>query len=433
MIGVIADDFTGATDVAVAFRRAGLRCLIAFGTPAADRAAAPHDVLIVALKSRTTPRAQAVNDSLGALTWLTAQGAGQIYFKFCSTFDSTPDGNIGPVLDALAGQLDAPTVLLTPSSPEHGRTQYLGTLFVGEQPLSETPMRHHPLTPMTDSRLVRVLQRQTTRPVALVPHPAVRRGADEIRRRAARRGRGYLLVDAIDTDDLNEIGRAVADHPLVAGAAGLAGGIAAAVADSLAGATGSRPAVDDTDPVGDAPAAVLTGSCSARTLEQIAAHRSAGRPTYRLDALADHDPAALARTALAWYDTQPSAPAPLFHSSLPPEELRAVQDALGVQESAALLEDALGRIAVGLVERGVRRIVAAGGETSGAIVTALGITGGEIGPEAATGVPWIYGPGSHPRTHEPFALLLKSGNFGEPDLFLRATPAPTGDPTGDPE
>ncbi|MFB4278845.1 3-oxo-tetronate kinase [Nonomuraea sp. MTCD27] len=409
MIGAIADDVTGATDVAVALRRRGLRTMLYFGLPPQGTELPEHDAVVIALKTRTIPRADAVARSLEALHWLRANGAArQVYFKYCSTFDSTPDGNIGPVLDALADAMDAPVVAMTPSSPEHGRTQYNGYLFVGDVLLGESHMRHHPLTPMTDSYLPRVLEGQSAYRAGVVTLAQVRGQAIGPRLAELRaQGVRYALVDALDDTDLAEAGRALAEAPLVAGAAGLAGGLAAARART---GHGDAPAPE---PAGSA--AVLAGSCSARTLQQVDAMVQAGRPAHRLDALADQDEESLARKALAWYDAlDGTAGAPLIYSSLEPGALRRVQEALGTERSAAILESATGRIARGLVERGVTRVISAGGETSGAVVSALGVPGGVIGAEAARGVPWILTPSG-------LALLLKSGNFGEPDLLLEAS------------
>ncbi|MBF8189400.1 four-carbon acid sugar kinase family protein [Nonomuraea sp. K274] len=438
MIGAIADDVTGATDVAVALRRRGIRTVLFFGTPPEGTEPPEHDAIVIALKTRTIPKADAVAQSLAALAWLRTHGARQVYFKYCSTFDSTAEGNIGPVLDALADAMDVPVVAMTPSSPEHGRTQYNGYLFVGEVLLSESHMRHHPLTPMTDSFLPRVLDGQSAYRAGVVTLPLVREGAIERRlAELASQGIRYALVDAIDDADLLTAGRALATAPLVAGAAGLAGGLAAThpqdpagpasgptathpqAADGLAGGSAAAQPGAGQDGVGGCapagPAAVLAGSCSARTLEQVAAMIAAGRPAYRLDALADPDPGSLARSALAWYDALPDdSGAPLVYSSAEPVSLRRVQEALGSERSAAILESALGRVAQGLVERGVTRVISAGGETSGAVVSALGVPGGMIGPEAARGVPWIL-------TTSGLSLLLKSGNFGEPGLLLEAS------------
>ncbi|MCX4679151.1 four-carbon acid sugar kinase family protein [Streptomyces sp. NBC_01433] len=436
-LGVIADDFTGATDVAAALRRAGLRTLLFFGVP--DRTGAgtdgsgsarlpEHEALVVALKSRMVLAADAVASSLGALEWLREQGAGQIYFKFCSTFDSTPRGNIGPVLDGLAEATGADTVPLTPSSPEHLRTQYQGHLFVDDVLLGESHMRDHPVTPMTDSYLPRLLRAQTREQVALIGLRTVREGGEAVRvalAGAGARGARYVLADGIDESDLRTLGRAALGFPLVAGAAGLAAGLAHAYAEERAGHTpgagwdeaGDEQTAADTRKALGGPAAVLSGSCSRRTLEQLAALTDAGRPGYYLDAVAAPDPMALADAALAWYDTLPAGGgAPVLYSSAAPEKLREVQRVLGVERSAAVLEKATGLVAAGLAERGVGRLVAAGGETSGAVVAALGVTGAHVGAEAARGVPWI-----HPLGGGSPALLLKSGNFGGPGLLLEAS------------
>ena len=414
MIGAVADDFTGGTDVAVFFRRSGLRTIIVFGPPEADAELPEHDALVVALKTRTIDPDKAVAESLAAAAWLRNSGADQIFFKYCSTFDSTPAGNIGPVADALADDLGAGIAVVVPASPAHGRTQYLGHLFVHQQLLSDSPMRHHPLTPMTNPRVAEVMASQTDRPVALIALPIVRAGAAAIRAELDRLqadGARYAVVDAVDDTDLTQIGHACLGDRLVTGAAGLAGGLGAAL---TAGATLTA---DEADPVGDVPTAVLAGSCSARTLEQIA-HLQRSQPSFRLDAVVTPDDEALAEDALRFYDQQPRGSAPLIYSSLPPAELQAVQQALGGGRAAAILEGAMGLIARGLIARGVRRLIVAGGETSGSVVSALGVDGGLIGEEAAPGVPWIF-----TTDHNPMALLLKSGNFGEPSLLTDATHA----------
>ena len=413
MIGAIADDFTGATDIAVAFRRAGLRVVIHFNGPH-DTLLPDHDVTIIALKTRTIDPAEAVRQSVDAVDWLRSRGARQIFFKYCSTFDSRPEGNIGPVTDALVELIGAERAVFVPSSPEHLRTQYMGHLFVDRLLLSDSPMRHHPLTPMTDSFIPSVLASQTARAVTLVDHRDVRGGRNRISAlldRAVRDDTPYVVLDAITDVDLVEIGEAVVFDPLVTGAAGLAGGLGAAIARRLGRST--RRDGDD-DPLGVVPAVALAGSCSARTLEQIA-HMRDLHPSLLLDAVATPDSEALAAQALAWYDQQDANSAPLIYSSLPPEELRRAQAALGTERASEILETAMGVIARGLVERGVKRLVIAGGETSGAVVTALEVDGGVIGEEAAPGVPWIFTGGD-----DPVALLQKSGNFGDPELLSRA-------------
>lgn len=421
MIGVIADDFTGGTDVAVAFRRAGLRVLIHFGSGRAVQDSCGVDVVVIALKTRTVPVDQAVDESVRAGRELLAAGARQLFFKFCSTFDSTPSGNIGPVCDALAELVGSSLAVVVPSSPEHGRTQYNGHLFVNNQLLSDSPMRHHPLTPMTDSRVPELLRAQTARSVSLVTLQDVHAGPEPLAENLARlraSGTAYAVVDAVEDDDLAVIGRTILDHPLVSGAAGLAAGLATAVAGRAASANVSAPTMDG--PQYEDRAIALAGSCSARTLQQIAAMKAVGHPSYQLDAVAVPDSQLLAEAALSWYDSQQAGLPPLIYSSLPPEKLRQSQSLLGVAESAQILETAMGLIAQGLVRRGVRRVVVAGGETSGSVVTALEVRGGLIGPEAAPGVPWIYATGDY-----SIALLLKSGNFGDVDFLIRAVSATT--------
>ncbi|MFK0005364.1 3-oxo-tetronate kinase [Paenarthrobacter sp. NPDC090522] len=417
MIGVIADDVTGGTDVAVAFRRAGLATIILFGHPD-DGAVLPyHDAVVIALKTRTLPVDDAVAQSLRAAAWLKAHGATQLYFKYCSTFDSKPEGNIGQVADALADLQKSRLTVVVPASPEHRRTQYMGNLFVAEQPLAESPMSHHPLTPMTDSNVVRLLSAQTERPVELVTHKTVRAGADAIRKhldQLTSRGVRYAVTDAITATDLQAIGDACRDDVLVTGAAGLAGGLGRALTGTRA-----RRQSQGEDPVGAGRAAALAGSCSARTREQVAYMREHG-PAFFLDALTTPSAEQLAAAALDWYDGLPADARPLIYSSLEPDALRRTQQTLGTERSATILETATGLIAKGLVERGVRRIVTAGGETSGAVVQALGVQGGTIGAELAPGVPWIYTTGE-----TPIALLLKSGNFGTPELLVQAVRAAT--------
>ena len=414
MIGAIADDFTGATDIAVAFRRAGLKVAVYFNVP--PTAPTPGlDVAIVALKTRTVEPEAAVRLSLQALAWLQAHGADRFFYKYCSTFDSRPSGNIGPVVDALAHATGAQRVVFVPASPEHLRTQYMGHLFVDQLLLSDSHMRHHPLTPMTDSFVPALLRAQTRTGVGLVDRRDVRAGASQLTERLveeAGEGRPYVVVDAMTEADLATIGEAVRDDVLVTGAAGLAGGLGLAQARALARHVGTA-AVEEEAP--SHRAAALAGSCSARTLEQIS-YMQRHQPAYLLDAVAVPDAAALATAALDWFDEQEPSSAPLLYSSLPPEQLRRAQEELGTARAADILETATGEIARGLVERGVDRLVIAGGETSGAVVTALEVDGGVVGEEEAPGVPWISTGGER-----PLHLLLKSGNFGDPELLVRAT------------
>lgn len=411
-IGCTADDFTGGTDVAAAFRRAGLRTALVFGTPD-DTTVLPADcdAAVIALKSRSTPAKEAVTDTLAAQRWLRAKGAAQVYFKYCSTFDSTPHGNIGPVTDALMDVAGATVTLHCPASPPNGRTVYQGHLFVHDQLLSDSPLRHHPLNPMTDSSLPRLLSAQTPHGVAVLGLPTVRRGVEAVREalltheRAAVR---HVIADALTDDDLAVLGTAALELPVVAGAAGLAEGLGHAYPAAGPATAGPRP--------DQGRAAVLAGSCSARTLEQIAQFYAAGLPCLQLDVLAAATGRDITAEALAWYDEQdPDLPV-LIYASASPDELAAVQAQLGVAEAAAQVEELLGTLASHLVERGVRRLLVAGGETSGAVTTALGVRAVLVGEEADPGVPWTYAT----TEDGDLALMLKSGNFGAPDLFTRA-------------
>jgi uncharacterized protein YgbK (DUF1537 family) len=415
LLGCIADDFTGATDLANMLTRGGMRTLQTIGIPARIAGLPDADALVVALKSRTIPAADAVAQSVGALDWLRARGCRQFLFKYCSTFDSTDAGNIGPVADALLVRLGADFTIACPAFPENRRTIYNGYLFVGPELLSESPMKDHPLTPMTDPSLVRVLARQTTGKVGLVPYAVVRNGAGAIREAFARLradGVRHAIVDAIDDAHLAAIGEACAGLALVTGGSGIALGLPdnfrrAGLLTRSGGAAAMPPV--------RGYAAVIAGSCSKATQAQVAAMK--GRcPGMRIDPreLATGAPAVVDR-AVRWAAAQVSRGPVLVYSTAAPGEVQAAQDAVGRDRAASLVEDALAAIARGLVAHGVRRLVVAGGETSGAVVNALGVRALAIGPQIDPGVPWTFAvPG------DPIALALKSGNFGAEDFFLRA-------------
>jgi uncharacterized protein YgbK (DUF1537 family) len=423
LLGCIADDFTGATDLAATLVGNGMRTVQLIGVPDAQDGVPEADAIVVALKSRTTPAAQAVADSRAALAWLQRAGCRQFFFKYCSTFDSTPEGNIGPVADALIADLGCGFALACPAFPTNRRTVYQGYLFANGVLLNESGMEHHPLTPMTDANLVRVLSRQTDGTVGLVPFATVEQGAAAIRDAMTalkEQGRRYAIVDAVTDAHLRAIGAAAAAHPLITGGSGVALGLpenfrAAGLLPALADAA-RLPAV-----AGDA--AILAGSCSRATLGQIAAAR--GRlPTLELDPLATPDAAALAGQARAWLDGRLGTVPVLIAASAPPDRVAELQRRLGRDAAGALVEQALAAIADELATRGVRRLVVAGGETAGAVVTRLGVRSLRIGPEIDPGVPWTHAEGRRP----PMRLALKSGNFGAPDFFLKAFAMPEGAP-----
>ncbi len=415
ILGCIADDFTGATDLATMLVQNGMRTVQVVFVPGPNDPAPEADALIVALKSRTARVAEAVADSRAALAWLRRAGCTQFFFKYCSTFDSTDDGNIGPVADALLEDLGAGFALACPAFPANGRSVYQGHLFVGAQLLNESGMQDHPLTPMTDPNLVRVLSRQTDGTVGLVAYPTVVQGAQAVRKAMIglkEQGRRYAIIDAVTNDDLVAIGEAAANHPLITGGSGIAMGLP----ENFRRA-GLLPIRTDagTLPEVDGHAAVLAGSCSRATLFQIAKARDQ-MPTLELDPLSTPDSGALAAEALAWI-TGKLGPTPiLIAASAPPDKVAALQARLGRAEAGAMIEAAMAEIAEALVARGVRRLIVAGGETAGAVVQRLGISHLRIGAAIDPGVPWTYAEGSGPALR----LALKSGNFGAPDFFTRA-------------
>jgi uncharacterized protein YgbK (DUF1537 family) len=417
-LGCIADDFTGATDLANNLVRAGMRVVQTIGVPAG----APQldvDGIVVALKSRTIPAAEAIEQSLVALAWLRKHGAQQIYFKYCSTFDSTAAGNIGPVAEALMHAMrDVPGAqftIATPAFPDNARTVFKGHLFVGDRLLSESGMQSHPLTPMTDPDLVRVLQAQCKGKVGLVDYRVVAQGPAAIRARfeALRAsGVGIAIVDAISNDDLLRLGPALADMPLVTAGSGVAIGLPANFGLSPSAAASELP------PAGGCKA-IISGSCSQATNRQVRAFIDAGGEAYAIDPLATRDGAAVVADALAWYAQTAGGRPVLFYSTAEPAAVGRVQAQLGVEAAGAMIERTLAGIGRGVVERGVRQLIVAGGETSGACVQNLGITQLQIGPQIDPGVPWCYAQ-TDDRLTASLHLALKSGNFGTDDFFDKA-------------
>jgi uncharacterized protein YgbK (DUF1537 family) len=416
LLGAIADDFTGATDLCSMLVRGGMRTVQLIGTPAPDDPVPEADAVVVAIKSRTAPVKWAVDQSLTALDWLRKAGARQFFFKYCSTFDSTDQGNIGPVADALIQTLGCGFSLHCPAFPTNGRTVYLGHLFVGGALLNESGMERHPLTPMTDANLVRVLSRQTDGTVGLVAFPTVEKGANAIRdalTQLKEQGHRHAIVDAVTDAHLVAIGEAAAHHALLSGGSGVAMGLPGNFRRA-----GLLPEADQAAalPMVSGSTAVLSGSCSRATLAQLGFSRS-HVPVYELDPLALPDAARLAENALAWAEGKIGDRPVVIAASAPPDRVAAIQSFLGGSDQAgALLEQAMALIAEGLVSRGVRRMVVAGGETSGAVVTRLGVRRLRIGVEIDPGVPWTHASGDG----ADLLLALKSGNFGATDFFLKA-------------
>lgn len=413
LLGCIADDFTGATDLASTLVRGGMRTVQLIGTP--DGPPPDADALVVALKIRTAPASDAVREALGALAWLREAGCRQFFWKYCSTFDSTDEGNIGPVADALVDALDCGFALACPAFPANNRSVYQGHLFVGDKLLNESGMENHPLTPMRDANLVRVLSRQTAGTVGLVPFATVDGGSAAIRRAMTglrEGGRRYAIVDAVSEAHLMAIGDAASSHALVTGGSGVAMGLPenfrrAGVLEAR-GEAGRLPSVPGA-------AAVLAGSCSRATLLQLGTAKDR-LPVLELDPIATPDAETLAAEALSWAAGKIGQDPIVIAASAPPDRVALLQERLGRERAGALVEEALARVAGELVKRGVRRLVVAGGETSGAVVSRLGVRSLRIGEEIAPGVPWTFAEGSA----EPMLLALKSGNFGGPSFFLDA-------------
>ena len=414
LLGCIADDFTGATDLANNLVRSGMRVVQTIGVPDAmldDEV----DAVVVALKSRTIAPEAAIAQSLAALRWLQAAGVQQFYFKICSTFDSTDRGNIGPVAEALMRALDCGFAIACPAFPQNQRTVFNGYLFVGDVLLSESSMRDHPLTPMTDANLVRVLQRQSTSKVGLIDHRVVRGGEGRIRERIAElRAQGVALavVDATSDDDLMVMGRAFAALPLLVAGSGVAIGLA-----QNHGIAPDDRAAELPPPRG--AAAVISGSCSSASNAQVRHFLAQGGAGYSIDPLKVASGDDVVGSAMAWARTRLGREPILIHATAEPAAVRAVQARLGVAESGDLVERTLAAIARGLVEHGVRRLVVAGGETSGACVQSLGIDRLRIGAQIDPGVPWCHAA-SPAAPGEGLHIALKSGNFGTVDFFTKA-------------
>lgn len=413
-LGCIADDFTGATDLAGMLVKAGMRTAQMIGVPQ-EPLPSDIDAVVIALKSRTTPAEDAVAESLAALKWLQQAGCSQFYFKYCSTFDSTERGNIGPVTDALMTALDTPFTIACPAFPENKRTIFKGHLFVGDVLLSDSGMRDHPLTPMTDANLVRVLQRQTRRKVGLLGHETVAAGASSIRAQMdalRREGIEIAIVDAISNDDLMQIGAACADLPLVTAGSGIALGLPQNFRRNGTRAPGAG--ADALPPVAGLRA-VISGSCSVATQAQVAQAIASGMPAFAIDPLRLAAGEDMAGAAIDWAAPLLAAGPVLIYATASPERVKAAQAEIGAERAGALVEQALSAVATALVALGVRQLVVAGGETSGAVVSALEIKGLRIGPQIDPGVPWTASLGE-----QPLALALKSGNFGTVDFFTKA-------------
>lgn len=413
VLGAVADDFTGATDLAGLLARSGRPVSLRLDVPRE----APADggpIEVIALKCRNSPAADAVSECRAALGWLREAGAQRFYWKYCSTFDSTAEGNIGPVAEMMLAELGAAQTIYCPAFPENGRSIYMGNLFVGDQPLSESPMKDHPLTPMRDSNLQRLLQPQLSGGrTGLVDWRTVAKGEDAVREALSELredGIAHVVVDAVADADLEIIAAASSDLPLLTGGSALAMPLPDLYARQGLIEAGAEAAPEPDLPAG---ALLLAGSCSAMTRTQVDRYRKLA-PSLKLN------PAELAREgsgkALDWLAGQPAGANPLIYATDEPEQVRAAQERLGAAQAGELVESALAEMALAAFEGGIRRFIVAGGESSGAVAKALGISRLAVGREIAPGVPWTRAE----RAGEPLALALKSGNFGSADFFADA-------------
>ena len=413
ILGCIADDFTGATDLAGLLARSGVRVSLRIGVPSEPPShTSPFEV--IALKSRTIPVVNAVSETLAALNWLKRAGAQRFFWKYCSTFDSTAEGNIGQVAEALMTELGTEQTIYCPAFPENGRYVFMGNLFVKDQLLSESPMKNHPLTPMCDSNLVRLLKSQVTRPVGLADRLTVAQGATALRAKLDAlklEGVAHVVVDAVADEDLSIIAEACSNMPLMTGGSAVAMPLPKHyVKDGIL----SADAVQKISPKIGKGTVILSGSCSAMTNIQVATHVEMGAPSYRLD------PLKIAKTGsapvLSWLATQDLTKAPLIYATAAPTSVKAAQKIMGVAAAGDLIEETLSSCAVAARDAGARRIIVAGGETSGAVTKALGVSQLDIGDEIAPGVPWTFCVSGKVQ----IALTLKSGNFGNKTFFADA-------------
>ncbi|MEZ9424673.1 3-oxo-tetronate kinase [Vibrio lentus] len=412
LLGVIADDFTGATDIAGFLVENGMRTIQLNGIPTGDFDAAA-DAVVISLKSRSCPVDEAITDSVTALKWLQSQGCQQFYFKYCSTFDSTAEGNIGPVTDALLAELGESFTMVCPALPVNGRTVYNGHLFVFGELLSDSGMRNHPVTPMTDSSVVRMMDAQSEGVSGLVNFQTIEQGSDSVIARFEElksQGNRYAVVDAFNSEHLVTLGQAAKSLKLITGGSGLAAGIAKNWTEHLVDQSDAKLAGS---PV-KAPTVVFSGSCSVMTNQQVAAYKQLA-PHFAIDVKACLSNGQYANEVFDWVMTNSQGDfAPLVYATADAAELKAIQEEYGAQASSHAVEQFFSQLAIKLQQHGVKNFIVAGGETSGVVTQSLAVKGFHIGPQIAPGVPWVKS------VEGELSLALKSGNFGDESFFAKA-------------
>ncbi len=412
LLGVIADDFTGATDIAGFLVENGMRTVQLNGIPTTE-IDVNADAVVISLKSRSCPVDEAIKDSVSALQWLQEQGCQQFYFKYCSTFDSTSEGNIGPVTDALLAELGEDFTIVCPALPVNGRTVYNGHLFVFEELLSDSGMRNHPVTPMTDSSLIRMMNAQSKGTTGLVNFQTIEQGAQAVTQRFTElkeQGHRYAVVDAFNAPHLVTLGQAAKTLKLVTGGSGLAAGLAKNWAEQLEDQSDAKQAGN---PV-KAPTVVFSGSCSVMTNQQVSVYKQQA-PNFAIDVetcLTNED---YSDVVFDWVMTNiESEFAPLVYATADATALKAIQEQYGAQASSHAVEQFFSQLAVKLQSNGVKNFIVAGGETSGVVTQSLKVKGFHIGPQIAPGVPWVKS------VEGELSLALKSGNFGDENFFAKA-------------
>ncbi|HCE1504850.1 TPA: four-carbon acid sugar kinase family protein [Vibrio parahaemolyticus] len=408
-IGVIADDFTGGTDIASFLVKGGLNTVQLSGVPQIP-IETDADAIVISLKSRSCAPSEAIEQSLNALTYLQQNDCTQIYFKYCSTFDSTEIGNIGPVTDALMAALKTKFTVVCPSLPLNGRCVFNGNLYVNGVLLNESGMRDHPITPMCDSNLVRLMDVQASGTTALINYQTVEQGCDAILTAyavAQQEGYKYAVVDAFNEQQLSLIAQSLVDMPLITGGSGLAYHIAALASqhkkqDSMMKVPNKVPSV------------VLSGSCSQMTNLQVGAYQDKA-PAYAIEAERCLTDDRYAQQVSEWVMGQQGLEyAPMVYATANVEKMKQIQQQYGAEKASAAVEDFFAQLTEILSERGIRNFIVAGGETSGVVTQHLSLDALNIGKEIAPGVPWVFSLDGH------FALALKSGNFGSEQFFSQA-------------
>lgn len=408
MLGVIADDFTGASDIASFLEENGFRTVQMNGVPQQE-ITEKVDAIVISLKSRSNPPEEAVSQSLEALTWLQKQGATQFYFKYCSTFDSTAKGNIGPVTDTLMQALGAKLTVIVPALPVNGRTVFNGYLFVGEQLLNESGMQNHPITPMRDANLLRLMENQAQGRAALINYSVIKQGKEKIQQalfQLQQQGYRYVVMDSINDQHLDYIAAAVSELKLLTGGSGLAGALAKYHNHTKKPHSALVPE--------RGRSVILSGSCSLMTNKQVIDYQKKAQSKYLNVAQAINNPnyaEELAQWVLQHLEQQY---APLIYATVPPTKLAEIQQQFGAKQASQAIENTFGKLAVKLIQNGITNLIVAGGETSSIVVQTLGINGFTIGKKIAAGVPWLK------VLDRPLFLALKSGNFGNEHFFSYA-------------